>query len=47
MIQDAEVVISGEIIDVDAELGLETPKTAEKAEVFVPETKFDDEDAGN
>lgn len=44
---DAKVVIGGDFIDVDAELGLETPKPAEKAEVFVPETKFDDEDAGN
>ena len=44
---DAKVAMGEDFIDVDAELGLETPKTAEKAEVFVPETKFDDEDAGN
>lgn len=46
-VEDAKVAIGEDFIDVDAELGLETPKTAEKAEVFVPETKFDDEDAGN
>lgn len=44
---DAKVVIGGDFIDVDAELGLETPKTAEKAEILSPETQFDDEDAGN
>ena len=43
VIQDAEVVISGEIIDVDAELGLETPKTAEKAEILDENTTFDDD----
>jgi hypothetical protein len=42
-IQDAEVVISGEIIDVDAELGLETPKTAEKADILAENTPFDDD----
>lgn len=46
-VEDAKVAVGGDFIDVDAELGLETPKPAEKPEVFVPETKFDDEDAGN
>ena len=46
-VEDAKVAIGEDFIDVDAELGLETPKPAEKVEVFVPETKFDDEDAGN
>ena len=46
-VEDAKVARGEDFIDVDAELGLEAPKTAEKPEVFVPETKFDDEDAGN
>ena len=43
VIQDVEVVLSGEIIDVDAELGLNTPKTAEKAESLDENTTFDDD----
>ena len=43
VIQDAEVKIGGDIIDVDAELGLETPKTAEKAEILDKNTTFDDD----
>ena len=43
VIQDAEVKIGGDIIDVDAELGLETPKTAEKAEILDENTTFDDD----
>lgn len=42
-IQDAEVVLSGDIIDVDAELGLNTPKTAEKADILAENTPFDDD----
>jgi len=42
-IQDAEVVLEGNIIDVDAELGLNTPKTAEKAEILAENTQFDDD----
>ena len=43
VIQDAEVKIGGDIINVDAELGLETPKTAEKAEILDENTTFDDD----
>ena len=43
VIQDVEVVLSGDIIDVDAELGLNTPKTAEKAEILDENTTFDDD----
>ena len=43
VIQDVEVVLSGDIIDVDAELGLDTPKTAEKAEILAENTTFDDD----
>ncbi len=42
-IQDAEVVLEGDIIDVDAELGLNTPKTAEKADILAENTHFDDD----
>jgi len=42
-IQDAEVVLEGDIIDVDAELGLNTPKTAEKADILAENTLFDDD----
>jgi hypothetical protein len=42
-IQDAEVVLEGDIIDVDAELGLNTPKTAEKADILAENTQFDDD----
>lgn len=47
VIQDATVVLGGDIIDVDAELGLEPPKIAEKAEILSPETQFDDIDPEN
>jgi len=43
VIQDAEVKIGGDIIDVDAELGLETPKTAENTEILAQNTTFDDD----
>ena len=43
VIQDAEVKLGSDIIDVDAELGLETPKTAEKAEILTQNTTFDDD----
>ena len=43
VIQDAEVKIGGDIIDVDAELGLDMPKTAEKAEILDENTTFDDD----
>ncbi len=43
VIQDAEVVLEGDIIDVDAELGLNTPKTAEKADILTENTPFDDD----
>ena len=46
-IADAEVKIGGDIIDVDAELGLDTPKTAENPEILSPETQFDDIDPEN
>lgn len=46
-IQDAEVVLGGDIIDVDAELGLDTPKIAEKPEILSPEPQFDDIDPEN
>jgi antitoxin component HigA of HigAB toxin-antitoxin module len=42
-IQDAEVILEGDIIDVDAELGLNTPKTAEKADILAENTPFDDD----
>ena len=42
-IQDAEVVLNGDVIDVDAELGLNTPKTAEKAEILAENTPFYDD----
>jgi antitoxin component HigA of HigAB toxin-antitoxin module len=42
-IQDAEVKLGDDIIDVDAELGLDTPKTAEKAEILAENTTFDDD----
>lgn len=42
-IQDVEVVLAGDIIDVDAELGLNTPKTAEKADILAENTPFDDD----
>lgn len=42
-IQDVEVVLGNDIIDVDAELGLNTPKTAEKAEILAENTPFDDD----
>jgi hypothetical protein len=42
-IQDAEVVLSGEIVDVDAELGLNTPKTAENTDIPAQNTPFDDD----
>ena len=42
-IQDAKVILEGDIIDVDAELGLNTPKTAEKAEILAENTQFDDD----
>jgi hypothetical protein len=42
-IQDAEVVLEGDIIDVDAELGLNTSKTAEKADILAENTPFDDD----
>lgn len=41
-IQDAEVVLGNDIIDVDAELGLNMPKTAEKADILAENTPFDD-----
>jgi antitoxin component HigA of HigAB toxin-antitoxin module len=43
IIQDAEVKLGDDIIDVDAELGLDTPKTAEKAEILAENTTFDDD----
>lgn len=46
-IQDAEVVLGGDIIDVDAELGLDTPKIAEKPEILSPEPQSDDIDPEN
>jgi len=42
-IQDVEVILEGDIIDVDAELGLNTPKTAEKADILAENTPFDDD----
>ena len=42
-IQDAEVVLDGDVIDVDAELGLNMPKTAKKAEILDENTTFDDD----
>lgn len=42
-IQDAEVVLEGDVIDVDAELGLNTPKTAEKAKILAENTPFYDD----
>jgi hypothetical protein len=42
-VQDVEVILEGDIIDVDAELGLNTPKTAEKAEILAENTQFDDD----
>ena len=43
VIQDVEVVLGNDIIDVDAELGLNTPKTAEKAEILAENTPFYDD----
>lgn len=43
VIQDVEVILGGDIIDVDAELGLNMPKTAEKAEILAENTQFDDD----
>ena len=43
VIQDVEVVLGNDIIDVDAELGLNMPKTAEKAEILDENTTFDDD----
>ena len=43
VIQDVEVVLGNDIIDVDAELGLNTPKTAEKAEILTENTPFYDD----
>ena len=43
VIQDVEVVLGNDIIDVDAELGLNMPKTAEKAEILDKNTTFDDD----
>ena len=43
VIQDVEVVLGNDIIDVDAELGLNMPKTAEKAEILAENTPFDDD----
>ena len=43
VIQDVEVVLGNDIIDVDAELGLNTPKTAEKADILAENTPFDDD----
>ena len=43
VIQDVEVVLDNDIIDVDAELGLNMPKTAEKAEILDENTTFDDD----
>jgi len=43
VIQDAEVILEGDIIDVDAELGLNTPKTAENTEILAQNTTFDDD----
>ena len=42
-IQDVEVILEGDIIDVDAELGLNTPKTAENTEILAQNTTFDDD----
>jgi len=42
-IQDVEVVLAGDIIDVDAELGLNTPKTAENTDILAENTPFDDD----
>jgi len=43
VIQDAEVKLGSDIIDVDAELGLNTPKTAENTEILAQNTTFDDD----
>lgn len=43
VIQDVEVVLGNDIIDVDAELGLNTPKTTEKAEILAENTPFYDD----
>jgi antitoxin component HigA of HigAB toxin-antitoxin module len=43
VIQDVEVVLGNDIIDVDAELGLNTPKTTEKADILAENTPFDDD----
>jgi hypothetical protein len=42
-IQDAEVILAGDIIDVDAELGLKTPKIAEITQILSLEPEFDDD----
>lgn len=42
-IQDVEVILEGDIIDVDAELGLNTPKTAENTDILAQNTTFDDD----
>lgn len=42
-IQDAEVILEGDIIDVDAELGLNTPKIAENTDILAQNTTFDDD----
>lgn len=43
VIQDVEVVLGGDIIDVDAELGLNMPKTAENTDILAQNTTFDDD----
>ena len=42
-IQDVEVILEGDIIDVDAELGLNMPKTAENTDILAQNTTFDDD----
>jgi hypothetical protein len=42
-VADAKVTFDGETIDVDAELGLDTPKIAENTEILSPETDVDPE----
>lgn len=43
VIQDVEVVLGGDIIDVDAELGLNMLKTAENTDILAQNTTFDDD----
>lgn len=43
VIQDVEVVLGGDIIDVDAELGLNMPKTAKNTDILAQNTTFDDD----